>query len=248
MQLECFSVPYAAVEQMRLLYREEAHCQIVHDSILRRELANAFLFHADGAPAGYGGVWHKHYPGRIMEFYTLPSMRTAAADMFELFISTSGAVEMEAQSNMPRMLDMLLAFCDNIQSDIILYHDAVNTHISRPDCSLVKQSEWSGEIFAHQHEPVGEWLLIAEGKAAATGGALHHYNPPYADIYMETDEHLRCRGYASFLIQELKRKCYEIGKIPSARSDASNKASRLAMQKAGMLPCGRLAHGTLRTR
>ena len=79
----------------------------------------------------------------------------------------------------------------------------------------------------------------------ATGGFLTHYNPPYADIYMEVDEAHRRRGYGSYLIQELKRVCYETGRIPAARCDVSNAGSRSTLEKAGLLPCARLLTGVL---
>ena len=60
------------------------------------------------------------------------------------------------------------------------------------------------------------------------------------------DEPRRRRGYGSYLIQELKRMAYEMGKVPAARCNASNEASRASLQKAGMLPCARMLAGPLR--
>ena len=72
-----------------------------------------------------------------------------------------------------------------------------------------------------------------------------HYNPPFGDIYMEVDETRQRRGYGSYLIQELKRVCYEMGRIPAARCNVANAASRAALQKAGLLPCARMLNGIL---
>ena len=80
-------------------------------------------------------------------------------------------------------------------------------------------------------------------RVVATGGALYHYNPPYGDLYMEVREDCRRRGFGSYLIQELKRVCYEGGKKPAARCNDSNTASRRTLQKAGLLPCGRILFG-----
>src|SRR6266446_1300495 len=55
------------------------------------------------------------------------------------------------------------------------------------------------------------------GAVAAKGGILFHYNRPYGDIYMEVAEAYRRRGLGSYLVQELKRICYEQGNIPAAR-------------------------------
>ena len=96
-------------------------------------------------------------------------------------------------------------------------------------------------------EPVGEWLIEHDGAIVATGGIATHYNPPYGDLYMEVDEPYRRRGYGSYLIQELKRACYEMGRVPAARCNVSNAASRATLQKAGLLPCARMLSGVLAT-
>jgi GNAT superfamily N-acetyltransferase len=69
--------------------------------------------------------------------------------------------------------------------------------------------------------------------------------PRYGDLFMEVDEPCRRRGYGGYLIQELKRACYEMGRIPAARCNATNAASRAALQKAGLLPCARMLNGIL---
>src|SRR5580700_3610781 len=114
MQITVERVNYSEIEPMRELYREEARCQIVHDSALRRVLADPYLVLADGRRVGYGGVWNKHYPNRIMEFYVLPDVRAAASPMFRELISAAGAIETEAQTNMPLMLTMLYDYSDEI--------------------------------------------------------------------------------------------------------------------------------------
>jgi GNAT superfamily N-acetyltransferase len=84
-----------------------------------------------------------------------------------------------------------------------------------------------------------------EGQVAATGGILFHYNRPYGDIYMDVVESCRRRGLGSFLVQELKRVCYEGGKVPAARCDSGNVASRRTLQKAGFVPCGNILSGSV---
>ena len=98
-------------------------------------------------------------------------------------------------------------------------------------------------IFEHKVEPVGEWLVEYAGAIVATGGIATHYNLPYGDIYMEVDEPRRRRGFGSYLIQELKRVCYTLGRIPAARCNVANVASRATLQKAGLLPCARILSG-----
>jgi predicted acetyltransferase len=57
---------------------------------------------------------------------------------------------------------------------------------------------------------------------------------------MDVVETERRKGFGSYIVQELKRVCYEIGKKPAVRCNADNLASRRTREKAGMLPCGRL--------
>jgi GNAT superfamily N-acetyltransferase len=62
---------------------------------------------------------------------------------------------------------------------------------------------------------------------------------------MEVAEPHRRRGFGSYLVQELKRVGYEMGKVPAARCNPTNLASRGTLQKAGLLPCARLLVGRL---
>src|SRR5262249_45494005 len=129
-------------------------------------------------------------------------------------------------------------------SDTILFADGFTSHLTCPDGALRKAIEADkARIFAHHHEPVGDWIIESGEVVVATGGALFHYNPPYGDLYMEVDEPHRRRGYGSYLIQELKGICYEIGKVPAARCSVTNVASRKTLEKAGLLPCARILTG-----
>ena len=94
------------------------------------------------------------------------------------------------------------------------------------------------QLFSHGVVEVG-------GTVAAKGGILFHYNRPYGDIYMEVAEPFRRRGVGSYLVQELKRVCYEQGNIPSARCNPKNIASRKTLQKAGFIPCGHILTGSI---
>jgi GNAT superfamily N-acetyltransferase len=72
-----------------------------------------------------------------------------------------------------------------------------------------------------------------------------HYNPPYGDIYMEVSAPHRRKGLGSYLVQELKRICRDMGCVPAARCGQDNMASRLTLQRAGLLPCARIVRGRI---
>ena len=245
MDIQVQRAEFKEVEGLRGLYRAEMNCQIIKDSILGRGLADPYLILVDGRLGGYGGVWNTtDSVGRIMEFYALPDLRAAALPMFRELIAVSGATGIEAQTNIPLMLMMLLDCARNITSDVILFEDAQTTRLVCPQGVLRRVGvEDAPHIFSHQHEPVGDWMIEVGGTAVATGGAYYHYNPPYGDIFMEVAEPHRGHGYGSYLVQEVKRVCYEMGKKPAARTSISNIASRRTLQKAGFLPCARLMVG-----
>jgi GNAT superfamily N-acetyltransferase len=233
---------------LRELYRREMNCQIVHDSLPGRGFGDLFLIQADGRIAGYGFVMG--YRGEpkdlIREFYVLPIYRGSALPMFRRLIEVSGARRIETQTNDVLLTLMLYDSATGITSDRIVFHDALTTHLALPGATFrAVTAADEGKIFEHKVEGVGEWLIEQDGVIAATGGIACHYNPPYGDIYMEVDEPFRRRGNGSYLVQELKRACYEMGKVPAARCNASNAASRATLQKAGLLPCARILSGHL---
>jgi GNAT superfamily N-acetyltransferase len=209
-------------------------------------MADPYVILVEGRLAGYGAVWNKYDPGQLMEFYVVPDRRADALPMFRALLAESGATRLEAQTNMPLMLLMFLDCAVNVRSENILFHDAFTTHLPAPNGMLLRVTDEDAGTFAHGQEPVGEWMIEVDGAAVAKGGALYHYNAPYADIYMEVAEPYRRRGYGGYLVQELKRICYECGKKPAARCDVSNAASRKTLEKAGLLPCGHLLVGDVR--
>jgi hypothetical protein len=245
MNIEVRAAQYSDVEELRGLFRQEANCQIIHDSFLRRGLAAPYLILADGRAGGYGAVSNRYDNGRLMEFYTLPHLRASALAMFRKLLAVSQATHIEAQTNISWMLLMLYDCARNITAENVLFHDASITALPAPNGCIFRHitPEEAESGFPHNPEP-GEWVIEAnDGTVVATGGFLCHYNPPYGDIYMEVAEPARRQGFGSYLVQELKRECYAAGKRPAARCNPANTASRRTLEKAGLLSCGRLLVG-----
>jgi GNAT superfamily N-acetyltransferase len=244
MKAEVLPVPVDEIVLLRDLYRQEMSCQIVHDSFARRGFSDAYLLRVDGHVAGYGLVANKHYPDTVHEFYTLPVHRAAALPMFRRLLEVSGAARILAQTNDRLLLLMLYDCAAEITSDVILFADAFSTRLSCPAGSLRPVAATDRERLLEQKlDGDARWMIESEGVPVAAGDALFHYNPPYGDIYMAVHEAYRQRGFGSYLIQELKRICYETGKIPAARCNVSNMASRKTLEKAGLLPCARVLEG-----
>ena len=225
---------------MRDLYRQEMNCQVRYDSMIGRGLADAYLILVGGRVAGYGAMLNRYDPGRLMEFYALPQRRGEALAMFKALLLASGATAIAAQTNDPGMLMMLYDCGRNIATESILFHDAFRSDLPCPGGVFRRGA--AGDR-PSPDEPAPQWVIEEGGAIVADGGFLTHYNPPYADIYMSVTESARRRGLGSYLVQEVKRACYEAGRRPAARCDVANRASRRTLEKAGLLPCGRVLVG-----
>jgi GNAT superfamily N-acetyltransferase len=237
-----------AVRPLRELHRREMNCQIVLDSWLSRGWADAYLLRVDGRVIGYGlvGGVRANPKDTITEFYVLPPERGAALPLFRKLVAASGATGVETQTN-DLLLTLILYDCGTcIESTVVLFHDACTTSLPCPGGAF--RASTAGDragLAAQQLDPDAGWLVEDGGTVVAAGGVLCHYNPPYGDIYMGVAEPFRRRGYGSYLVQELKRVAYEMGKVPAARCNAANGASRATLRRAGLLPCARVLTGRL---
>ncbi|MGQ0648938.1 MAG: GNAT family N-acetyltransferase [Gemmatimonadaceae bacterium] len=248
MPIDVSRVPLDEIRPFRDLYRHELRCQIIHDSYHQRGFTDSYLIRLNGTAVGYGSVAGVRNEPRdlIIEFYVLPTHRGRALQMFHELAIVSQAKAIEGQTN-DRLLTLMLYDCaTNITSDRILFVDAVTTHLTLPGGTFGRTTKAERKrLFPHTREPEGDWRVELEGDVVATGGLMFHYNVPYGDIYMEVAEPHRRRGIGGWLVQELKRMCYEMGCIPAARCDADNIASRATLQRAGMFPCARVLRGDL---
>ena len=248
MNIEVSLLRLEAIQGLRELYRREMNCQIVHDSLHARFFTDIYLIRVDDRVAGYGCVMSGDSESRdvIKEFYVLPVHRARALPLFRRFASASGATTIEAQTNDTLLSLMLFDCAREFKSETILFHDAGRTNLSMPGVIVRKVTEQDRDrIFPHRLEGVGDWLLEADGEVVATGGVYTHYNPPYGDISMEVAEPFWRRGFGSYLVQELKRTCYEMGNVPAARCNVTNAASRATLEKTGFLPCARILRGVI---
>jgi GNAT superfamily N-acetyltransferase len=232
----------------REMHRLEMGCQIVHDSIHDRAgFTDEYMLFAGGAAAGYGsiavgGPWQGK--PTAYQFYVAPHQRLHLFDLFDALLEASGAMNLLAQSNDALTTTMLLAFGRDVTSNAILFHDKASTQLQPPGATF-RTPTASEDTEAPGEQLKWRGLVEVDGKVAGRGGILFHYNRPYGDIYMEIDEPFRRRGLGSFLVQELKRVCYEGGHVPAARCGTDNVASRRTLQKAGFVPCGHILHASV---
>ena len=239
------------IAHFRELYRREMNCQIMGDSLHTRPgWTKSWLLLSDSDPVGYGtiaiaGTW-KDKP-TATEFFILPKHRNRIFDLFETFLAASNPIAIETQTNAPLLCTMLHTYAKNITAEAILFHDKITTHLASPSNVIFRRSTLAdaSQIASQKLDEDAEFVLEQHGQVVATGGLLYHYTPPYGDIYMAVAQSHRRRGLGSFIVQELKRTAYELGKIPACRCNVDNIPSRKTLQKAGFVPCGNRITGTL---
>jgi GNAT superfamily N-acetyltransferase len=190
------------------------------------------------------GPWQGQPTG--YEFFVLPQHRGHVFDLFGAWLTASGATEIETQSNAPLLAAMLHAFAPAVTSKSILFRDHVTTAHAPPGAVFRRAGPEDAAQLTHQElDSEAAWLVTVEGVVAAAGGILFHYNRPYGDIYMKVGASFRRRGLGTYLVQELKRTCYEGGSVPAARCNPKNIASRQTLQRSGFVACGHILKGTV---
>jgi GNAT superfamily N-acetyltransferase len=250
MQIQVEQACNESILPFRAWHRTEMNCQIVHDSIHRREgWTRSYLLILEGTAVGFGsiaiaGPW-KDKP-TIFEFYVLPQYRGEVFALFEAFLAVSNATYFEVQSNDMLLTVMLHAYGRDIVSEKIVFAAGITTALQASGVFLrATTSEEQVREAIEQRQGGCEWILEIEGDKVATGGIMFHYNRPFGDIYMEVTEPFRKRGIGSYFVQELKRICYELGAVPCARCNPANVASRRTLQRAGFVPFAHILDATI---
>ena len=248
MKLTANAADAEGVLPWRDMYRLEMSCQIIHDSLHSRPgWTREYLLFSDSLPAGYGSVavagpW-KGKP-TVYEFYVLPHHRTHAFELFRTLLIASGAVMINVQTNDSLITVMLHVFATDVTCESVLFNDRVTTTLL-PAGATFRRATPADALDVPHDQLKWHGVVEVDGTAAGTGGILFHYNRPYGDIYMEVAERFRRQGLGSFLVQELKRVCYDGGNIPAARCNPRNIASCRTLQKAGFVPCGNILNGSV---
>jgi GNAT superfamily N-acetyltransferase len=237
-----------SILSLRDMYRLEMICQIIHDSIHSRSgWTQEYALMIDGKQVGYGSVaiagpWTK--APSLYEFFVASPYRLKVFELFAALRKACGAMRMEIQSNDVLTTTMFHTYAKNVEAESVLFKDDVNTNLV-PDGAIFRTATAADGLDISEGQLPWHGVVELEGAVAATGGILFHYNRPYGDIYMEVREEFRRRGFGSFMVQELKRVCYEGGFIPGARCSPANIASQRTLQRAGFVPYAHILVGDL---
>lgn len=238
----------ADIQTLRALFLQETNFQIRYDACHQRGWTDSYLLMMDGLTVGYGSIKGREIKDRdtVFEYFVVQPFRKKASDLFRELLAGSGAEFIECQSNDLLLSSMLYEFSSSVSADVVLFEDHAVTEYAVPG-ALVRPRSSEDQIFEHRTEPVGDYLVELSGEVVASGGFFLHYNRPFADLYMEVREDCRRRGIAGFLLQEVKKECYLVGRVPAARTNIRNVASRAALTKAGLRVCGFMLMGKVDT-
>lgn len=239
MEVEVYKVPLADIQDLRNLYLRANNFQFVHDKCHGAGWADTYLFSMGKEAVGYGSVWGKddrNARDTIFEFYLINPCRRFADIIFPKFSIISEASFIECQTNNDLQSEIFFENARNIQVEAILFEDSFQTELSIPD-TLFRRNTGDSEG--------PEYVLEQAGRIVASGGFVKNYNFPYIDMYYEVKEEYRKRGFGSLITQELKREAYRLKRVPSARCNITNKASKATLLKAGMRVCGHMLLGEL---
>jgi GNAT superfamily N-acetyltransferase len=227
------------IQALRALFLQETNFQVRYDACHGRGWTDSYLLMLDDMAVGYGSVKGQEIEARdtVFEYFVVRPFSRRSSELFRLLLAASGAGYIECQSNDLLLSPMLYEFCPSVSADTVLFEDHAATEHIVPGAA-VRPRRSDDKVFGHKAEPVGDYIVELDGEVAATGGFLLHYNPPFADLFMEVRQDCRRRGIGSFLLQEVKKQCCLAGRVPAARCDIRNAASRAALLKAGFRVCG----------
>lgn len=237
---------YENILNLRQLFLQNLNAQFRYEACHERNWSDYYRLMIDGQRVGYGavkGMEQLKARDSIFEFYLLPSYRQHARHFFSKLAHTAAAGYVECQSNDELLTVMAYAFSHNLRPELWLLEDDHLTHHHLPGAQFRKRR--TDERVPWETEDPGDYILLLGEKIVAEGGYLLHYNPPFADIHMSVAPSYQGKGIGTFFVQELKHACYLSGRMPAARCQLGNLASRDTLQKAGMRVCGQMLWGNI---
>jgi GNAT superfamily N-acetyltransferase len=235
---------FSAIRPLRALFLQELNAQMRYDAAHRRAGTVEYLIQHGSRGIGYGSVKDMDKGrGTVFEFYLTPPFRTDAPQLLRSLIDASGADALECQTNDLFFTSLVRQFSGDPTCDTILFAAGHSNNLTSPD-GVFRARGRKDRVFEHHAEPIGDFVIDVAGTVVATGGFLLHYNPPFADLFMEVRADARRRGYGSFLIQQLIAECYLADRVPAARTGTDNIASQRTLMKGGLRECGRMLRVT----
>lgn len=240
--MEITPTTYSAIAHFRKTFLDEVNIQFVLDKCYRYGWADAYALYINQEVVGYGSVWGKDKRedrDTLFEFYLAPLHREKAEVCFVKLCSVSNVSFLECQTNDKFLYPLFKKYAFNVKTDAILFADHHTTHFQIPDVYLQKRESPNPDDC--------QYVLLRNTEEVGEGGFMLNYNFPYADIYYGIHEQHRRTGLGTYIVQELKAEIYKQNRVPSARCNPSNAASKATMLKAGMIVCGERLAGEIKS-
>lgn len=235
----------SAIRPLRALFLQEINAQVRYDAAHTRSGTAWYMLRHDGRDVGYGSLKDTHESrGTLFEFYVVPAFRQNALGLLRELARVSNAEALECQTNDRFYASLVQDSFGPVTSDTILFASGPSSTLTSAD-GVFRGRKRGDRIFEHTMEPVGDFVIDAGSEVVATGGFLLHYNPPFADIFMEVRPDARRRGYGSFLVNQIASECFLAGRVPAARTGIDNIASQATLLRAGMRECGRMLRASI---
>ncbi len=236
MELTVIKTGLEEIQSFRILFLQENNFQFICNKCHDNGWADTYLFMIDGIKIGYGSIWgtnRREDRDTVFEFYVIRPFRKFSNSIFQKFQAVSGAIYIESQSNDLFLSSMLYVYAQNVCAEAILFEDHFMTNITIPGVIFRKTTAAD-----NMGDDPSEYVLEQNGEVVASGGLMLNYNIPFADIYMEVKEPFRQKGLGHLIVQELKKEAYLMGRVPAARCNIENQASKATLIKAGLRVCG----------
>jgi GNAT superfamily N-acetyltransferase len=230
----------AAIAPWRARFLAEIAAQVRYDATHRRGWADVYAVSLDGVNVGYGaikGCDEIAARDALFELYLDLAARPHAVPLARAVLAAAGADRLQCQTNDAGLYCVFRQLATGVEVEAILFADHHETALAVPG-AIARRRRDDDVIFEHTAEPVGDVVIEHDGVIVATGGALTHYNPPYADLYMEVRPDARRRGFGALVLQAVKAACYANGLVPAARTGVTNLASQATLRRAGLRECG----------
>ena len=193
----------------------------------------------------------------LLRFHLRENYQDQAQEIFRWMISTYGIQHAIASTIEPLYFSLCLDFQRSLALHSYLFRDnqrrELSSGLSKSIFRKAEESELDDIVRFYQAntEGSGEWIeaflnahlnreelfvLYDQQTFVATGECIpSQKQPPYADLGMVVARSYRGRGLGSFLLTQLKKHCYEAGWKPICSCEASNRASKKAIEKAGFI-------------
>ncbi len=210
------------------MFLQQNNIQFIHNKCHDYGWADAYLITSNGQKAGYGAVWgmeKREDRDAIFEFFN-SGFEQYTHIAFQAFHSCCKAMYIQCQTNESLLPLLLFEFSENIHAEAILFEDHCTTALAIPG-TLFRKKEPGDDV----PEDCEEYVLLHNKTIVADGGLMLNYNIPFADIYMKVSDVHRRKGFGSLIVQELKKIAYAMQRVPAARCNINNKASKGTLLK-----------------